>query len=67
MQKRRVYDITTVMEGIGVVEKICKNKVRWRARVQEQTLSEKGEGSFGDCGGGEQIQKELDMVNQVIA
>ncbi len=30
VQKRRVYDITNVMEGIGVVEKICKNKVRWR-------------------------------------
>lgn len=29
VQKRRVYDITNVMEGIGVVEKICKNKVRW--------------------------------------
>ena len=38
VQKRRVYDITNVMEGIGVVEKICKNKVRWRSYAQQQPL-----------------------------
>ena len=43
VQKRRVYDITNVMEGIGVVEKICKNKVRWRARVANERAG-------GGCG-----------------
>lgn len=30
VQKRRIYDITNVLEGIGMIEKISKNNVRWR-------------------------------------
>ena len=29
VQKRRIYDITNVMEGVGYVEKIHKNTIRW--------------------------------------
>lgn len=29
-QKRRIYDITNVLEGIGLIEKITKNVVRWK-------------------------------------
>ena len=29
VQKRRIYDITNVLEGIGYIEKISKNKIRW--------------------------------------
>ena len=28
-QKRRVYDITNVLEGIGLIEKMSKNKIKW--------------------------------------
>ena len=28
-QKRRVYDITNVLEGIGLIEKYSKNSIRW--------------------------------------
>jgi transcription factor E2F3 len=28
--KRRIYDITNVLEGIGLIEKTIKNKVRWK-------------------------------------
>jgi hypothetical protein len=28
-QKRRVYDITNVLEGIGLIEKQTKNKIKW--------------------------------------
>lgn len=31
VQKRRIYDITNVLEGIGLIEKIEKNKIRWKA------------------------------------
>ncbi|KAL4578295.1 hypothetical protein LXL04_014416 [Taraxacum kok-saghyz] len=28
--KRRIYDITNVLEGIGLIEKKCKNVIRWK-------------------------------------
>ncbi|KAK1279997.1 Transcription factor E2FA [Acorus gramineus] len=30
VQKRRIYDITNVLEGIGLIEKIVKNRIRWK-------------------------------------
>ncbi len=30
VQKRRIYDITNVLEGIGLIEKNSKNNVRWK-------------------------------------
>jgi hypothetical protein len=29
VQKRRLYDITNVLEGIGLIEKKSKNHIRW--------------------------------------
>ncbi|KAG8376828.1 hypothetical protein BUALT_Bualt09G0104400 [Buddleja alternifolia] len=30
VQKRRIYDITNVLEGIGLIEKKLKNRVHWK-------------------------------------
>ncbi|WKY09351.1 hypothetical protein Q1695_002037 [Nippostrongylus brasiliensis] len=30
-QKRRIYDITNVLEGIGLIEKKSKNMIQWKA------------------------------------
>jgi E2F/DP family winged-helix DNA-binding domain len=30
VQKRRIYDITNVLEGIGLIEKKSKNNIQWR-------------------------------------
>ncbi|CAG8470244.1 15930_t:CDS:2 [Dentiscutata heterogama] len=38
VQKRRIYDITNVLEGIGLIEKNSKNHVRWKG-TQLQSAS----------------------------
>ena len=35
VQKRRIYDITNVLEGIGYIEKISKNRVRLTTAGEE--------------------------------
>lgn len=30
VRKRRIYDVTNVLEGIGLFHKTAKNKVGWR-------------------------------------
>ncbi|OAF65143.1 hypothetical protein A3Q56_07147 [Intoshia linei] len=32
-QKRRIYDITNVLEGIGLIEKCSKSIIRWKGRT----------------------------------
>lgn len=41
VQKRRIYDITNVLEGIGLIEKTIKNKIRWKGTqsLLEHSLS----------------------------
>ncbi|KAE8702517.1 Transcription factor E2FA [Hibiscus syriacus] len=39
VQKRRIYDITNVLEGIGLIEKKLKNKIRWKG-VDDSRLGE---------------------------
>jgi hypothetical protein len=34
VQKRRIYDITNVLEGIGLIEKTVKNKIKWKGAEQ---------------------------------
>jgi len=30
VQKRRIYDITNVLEGIGLIDKSVKNQIKWK-------------------------------------
>lgn len=38
VQKRRIYDITNVLEGIGYIEKIHKNKIKWVGGTEDPEL-----------------------------
>jgi hypothetical protein len=40
IQKRRIYDITNVLEGIGYIEKLGKNLMKWVGGVQGHYLEE---------------------------
>ncbi|KAI9299494.1 E2F/DP family winged-helix DNA-binding domain-containing protein, partial [Cunninghamella echinulata] len=38
VQKRRIYDITNVLEGIQLIEKVSKNHVKWiGSKIREKT------------------------------
>ncbi|CAG9325514.1 unnamed protein product [Blepharisma stoltei] len=41
VQKRRIYDITNVLEGIGLIQKTNKNKIQWTGNCEgyEDTLT----------------------------
>lgn len=39
VQKRRIYDITNVLEGIGILEKKSKNQIQW-SKKQNGSLSD---------------------------
>ncbi|EKX33818.1 hypothetical protein GUITHDRAFT_81084, partial [Guillardia theta CCMP2712] len=51
VQKRRIYDITNVLEGIGLIEKKSKNNIQW-----------KGYGDGTDHEGVEDLQEKLRML-----
>jgi len=38
VQKRRIYDITNVLEGIGYIEKAHKNKIRWVGNTENYAM-----------------------------
>ncbi|KAJ8733820.1 hypothetical protein PYW07_014371 [Mythimna separata] len=48
VQKRRIYDITNVLEGIGILEKRSKNNIQWKYGV---------DGSGAACGGGARLRR----------
>ena len=51
VQKRRIYDITNVLEGIGLIEKKSKNNIQW-----------KGNG----MGGVDDMRKEINSIQLAL-
>lgn len=38
VQKRRIYDITNVLEGIGILEKKSKNNIQWKYVIYQYIM-----------------------------
>jgi transcription factor E2F3 len=56
-QKRRVYDITNVLEGIGLIEKYSKNSIRWKGDGPKTN-------SDDDINKIKELKKELDSLKE---
>ncbi|XP_030565208.1 transcription factor E2f1 isoform X1 [Drosophila novamexicana] len=61
VQKRRIYDITNVLEGIGILEKKSKNNIQWRGG-QSLVSSERSRHIEAECERLEQRENELNTL-----
>lgn len=59
VQKRRIYDITNVLEGIGILEKKSKNNIQWKCGKNAD-----GNSSFGFANEAANKQLELELLEQ---
>ncbi|CAI0391343.1 unnamed protein product [Linum tenue] len=55
VQKRRIYDITNVLEGIGLIEKTLKNRIRWKGADASNSGNADGNSS--------QLQAEIEKLS----
>lgn len=61
VQKRRIYDITNVLEGIGILEKKSKNNIQWKCGNSFQTVDRTDEIKM-ESERLEQKENELNML-----
>jgi hypothetical protein len=50
VQKRRIYDITNVLEGVGLIEKRSKNVITWRGVTSLNTSCDDDDDDENDSG-----------------
>jgi len=63
VQKRRIYDITNVLEGVGLIEKRSKNVIAWKG---SSTTSYGGPDRCESSGGGSVPPDELENVRSQV-
>ncbi len=62
VQKRRIYDITNVLEGIGLLKKISKNNIQWKGSDSSADSAESQRGLNQDLADLEAKENQLDEL-----
>ena len=62
VQKRRIYDITNVLEGIGLLKKISKNNIQWKGSDSPADAAESQLGLSQDLTDMEAKENQLDEL-----
>eukprot|EP00951_Prasinocladus_malaysianus_P030353 scaffold285417_cov52-Prasinocladus_malaysianus.AAC.1 len=60
VQKRRIYDITNVLEGIGLIEKKSKNNIQWKGATANTKTSEEANSVKQDIANLQDEDRKLD-------
>eukprot|EP00192_Tetraselmis_astigmatica_P006461 CAMPEP_0117651670 /NCGR_PEP_ID=MMETSP0804-20121206/2218_1 /TAXON_ID=1074897 /ORGANISM="Tetraselmis astigmatica, Strain CCMP880" /LENGTH=440 /DNA_ID=CAMNT_0005457667 /DNA_START=563 /DNA_END=1885 /DNA_ORIENTATION=+ len=60
VQKRRIYDITNVLEGIGLIEKKSKNNIKWKGGTDDTQTSQNSTKLRKEIASLEENEKQLD-------
>jgi len=66
VQKRRIYDITNVLEGIGLIEKRSKNNIQWKGLGLRNDLAESARIMKAEIEKIAQEENELDEELQTL-
>ncbi|EEB13050.1 transcription factor E2F3, putative [Pediculus humanus corporis] len=68
VQKRRIYDITNVLEGIGILEKKSKNNIQWRGSPRGFDFCDKSRGEEDNSKDGviQELQRREDELDRLI-
>ena len=62
VQKRRIYDITNVLEGIGLLKKISKNNIQWKGSDQANSSQARQRELNRDLANLETKENQLDAL-----
>mmetsp|Transcript_16215 Transcript_16215/g.17996 ORF Transcript_16215/g.17996 Transcript_16215/m.17996 type:complete len:123 (+) Transcript_16215:81-449(+) len=68
-KNRRIYDITNVLEGIGLIEKYSKNKIRWNGAMRLDNFGNDHNQDLTECAEKEKEkdqEKEIERLNEEL-
>jgi len=65
VQKRRIYDITNVLEGVGLIEKKSKNVIAWKGAENAASQIESG-GTSGGSSSRSTVAEELEAIRKEV-
>lgn len=64
VQKRRIYDITNVLEGVGLLNKTSKNNIKWNGGSLDSCLDNPSMGSLSNLADCSKVGSKADLERE---